>query len=233
MPLQKIGGAMAPLLPTKFDKSGGAITGATVIDSTGTAALTIDKNASGDVALIKGQMDGKDRWQIDLGDAAAEGASAGVGSDFFLRRFNNQGNTQIGLSMGVRRSDGELFFEKIPRVGGFAGAPLVERGSNANGEYVKFADGTMICSRSWTASVAVTTIYAEVYYGVVAWTYPATFSSVQHVSLTGKASGRLALMSGLADLVFNPSTVNLYIADLDSSHTANYLMGAIAFGRWN
>ena len=44
---------------------------------------------------------------------------------------------------------------------------VVERGSNANGEYVRFADGTQICTFSSPFSAS----------SVVTWTYPAAFSS--------------------------------------------------------
>ena len=48
-----------------------------------------------------------------------------------------------------------------------------ERGSNANGEYVKFPDGTQICTFSLTSSTS----------GAVTWTYPASFLTVPRTSL--------------------------------------------------
>jgi len=120
----------------------------------------------------------------------------------------------------------------VSQSSGVATGAVIERGSNANGEFVKFADGTMICTRQWSASLAVTTIYAEGYYGVIPWTYPATFSTIHHGSLTGKSSGRLAFMCGLADNAFSTTTINFYLFDIDASHTATYLMGAFAIGRW-
>ncbi|MGE9959178.1 hypothetical protein [Cloacibacillus porcorum] len=58
-----------------------------------------------------------------------------------------------------KRINGALVkqFEVPPLIGGLvdiaslpivgtAGSAVIERGSNANGEYVKFADGTMICT---------------------------------------------------------------------------------------
>jgi len=44
-------------------------------------------------------------------------------------------------AVSVKRTDGSIL------------APIVERGSNANGEYVKFADGTLICTNSNSAIV--------------------------------------------------------------------------------
>ncbi len=50
---------------------------------------------------------------------------------------------------------------------------VIEHGSNANGEYVRFADGTQICTTSKTSSGSATTN----------WIFPATFSSAPRVSV--------------------------------------------------
>lgn len=47
------------------------------------------------------------------------------------------------------------------------GAPIVESGSNANGNYIKYADGTMVCYKSSFAPSD-----AGGYYD---WTLPASF----------------------------------------------------------
>lgn len=59
---------------------------------------------------------------------------------------------------------------------------IIERGSNANGEYVKFADGTMICTG--TVIVAANTYTS-------AWTFPVAFSATPmcHSLTAGAASG--------------------------------------------
>lgn len=55
---------------------------------------------------------------------------------------------------GVLSAAGKLMFNRgniLGTVSQAAGVPtgaVVERGSNANGEYVRFADGTQICTRS-------------------------------------------------------------------------------------
>lgn len=45
---------------------------------------------------------------------------------------------------------------------------IIERGSNANGDFTRFADGTQICTHVLTGSASAT----------VTWTYPASFSAV-------------------------------------------------------
>lgn len=56
--------------------------------------------------------------------------------------------------------DGSLPVSKI--VGPVDGGSVIERGSNANGEYVKFADGTLLCSHAFVADAS----------GIVRWNYP-------------------------------------------------------------
>lgn len=49
-----------------------------------------------------------------------------------------------------------------------ANGAIIERGSNANGEYVKFADGTMICNiLNLTGTLTA--------YTVTVWSFPALF----------------------------------------------------------
>jgi len=54
---------------------------------------------------------------------------------------------------------------------------VVERGSNANGEYVKFADGTLICTfkDDAVASFAINGSYGSLYQGIKDFTLPATY----------------------------------------------------------
>lgn len=51
---------------------------------------------------------------------------------------------------------------------------LIERGSGANGQYVRFADGTQICTHSLTSSTSST----------VTWTYQAAFADLDGVLIT-------------------------------------------------
>lgn len=61
---------------------------------------------------------------------------------------------------------------------------VVETGTNNNGTYIKFADGTMIITQSFTRNIAVTTkdTGTYVYYGSVNEedipSYPQTFTSI-------------------------------------------------------
>jgi hypothetical protein len=106
----------------------------------------------------------------------------------------------------------------VSQSGGVPTGRVIERGSNANGEYVRFADGTQICTFSVTSSAVANT----------AWTFPASFiTGPAGISITpagtGSRSGALFAVSGTS-LEFN-----LY--DPSSVRSANFCR-LMAVGRW-
>lgn len=65
----------------------------------------------------------------------------------------------------------------------YNGTPLIESGTNSNGSYIKFFDGTMICRCKVTKTVTMNTAYGSVYganFGGI--TFPATFTDIPTVS---------------------------------------------------
>jgi len=70
----------------------------------------------------------------DLGSAATR--DVGTGADEV--RTNNQNDSRFAQLSGGANAD----FTAMPEVGG---SPIVESGSNANGSWTKWADGTMVC----------------------------------------------------------------------------------------
>lgn len=70
----------------------------------------------------------------------------------------------------------------VSQSGGVPTGAVFERGSNANGEYVRFADGTQICTHVMSASSG----------GAATWTFPATFAVSPAVTGSGvNASARI------------------------------------------
>jgi len=119
-----------------------------------------------------------------------------------------------------------------------AGVPtgaVIEAGSNANGNYTKFADGTMIC----THSVELNNISTLALYDT--WTFPVVFASapkVSHVLNQGLSSDStlpIHLRFNPATIAPSTSTVSLRTLSGDGS---NWPVGsfmntyAIAIGRW-
>ena len=123
-----------------------------------------------------------------------------------------------------------------------AGVPtgaVIERGSNANGQFVRFADGTQLCWRTLTLPrVAVDAIEAE-------WTLPAAFASNEvSVSLTRPHAvslhddvDRANLGASLARVGSNGTVATLRVQTLPgapalASGAQVRECSAVAVGRW-
>jgi hypothetical protein len=81
---------------------------------------------------------------------ALSGNASGTGV-FTLASPNSSTDRTLTLPDG----SGELYNQSnivgtVSESGGVPTGAIIERGSNANGEYVKYADGTMICTRGFT-----------------------------------------------------------------------------------
>jgi hypothetical protein len=74
-----------------------------------------------------------------------------------------------------------------------AGVPtgaVIERGSNANGSYVRFADGTQICTTANAGTAACSTTNGSVFSSSAGtWTFPMAFAgTAAEISLSGSVS---------------------------------------------
>jgi hypothetical protein len=119
-----------------------------------------------------------------------------------------------------------------------AGVPtgaVIERGSNANGEFVRYADGTMICFRNDSRSGMVPSTRDG------SWTLPSSFSTVtciSHTSAFGNftTSGEPWNGDAYARTLFSVgSTINTYeyVWKWDGPGNANSVrISLIAVGRW-
>ncbi|MOA10189.1 hypothetical protein D3C78_1300690 [compost metagenome] len=113
----------------------------------------------------------------------------------------------------------------------------VESGSSANGRYVRYADGTMICEsrRNGTARGGANTIQ-------YAWTYPSAFTgTIPTVTVTLDADSVYAagwnvtdMYTIMAQAVNNTGAVG-YMTPLGQSTASNYTVTVadmVAVGRW-
>lgn len=90
-------------------------------------------------------------------------------------------------------SQGELAYDVntssyIPNT--LASGAIIERGSNANGEYIKYADGTLICHiiKEFT-NTSSTTQGVYYIYNIGIFTFPSTFSALPSCSIDGAKKG--------------------------------------------
>lgn len=110
------------------------------------------------------------------------------------------------------------------------GDNVVESGSNANGSYTKFADGTMIC----TASLEMAILAASTGAGTT-WTYPTVFFEAPSVAVTAAVSSGSAGNPSYINMAFrNLPGVSSVVLDARNYGVVNFtpLPQCQAIGRW-
>jgi hypothetical protein len=110
---------------------------------------------------------------------------------------------------------------------------IIESGSNANGNFVKYADGTQICILNITVTdQVINSAYGSLFQGTRVWTYPASFSSAPSVSAPCFRWGTSASW-GAVGAAPSATAVTLRGIDVSSRATGtNVVINAIAIGRW-
>jgi len=118
----------------------------------------------------------------------------------------------------------------VSQAGGVPTGAVIERGSNANGEYARWADGTQICWLSDSIDMSVGNAYGAFFQGTVTWNYAAIFidrPSVQ-CSLRWGSSASWASLGGTP----TASDCTLRCIDYASRASGPTYRTAIAIGRW-
>ncbi|WP_283176240.1 DUF2793 domain-containing protein [Gemmobacter sp. 24YEA27] len=159
--------------------------------------LKLNKAAAGDTASLLFQT----AWS-----GRAEMGTAG-GSDFSVKVSANGSTWFTGLQVaaatgvpdfpqGLTRAGSPVFARSnilgtVSQTGGVPTGAVIEHGSNANGDFIRFADGTQIC---WKTDLTVTNASTALGSGftsaALTWTFPQTF-----------LVGSPPVVTGLADAV--------------------------------
>lgn len=117
----------------------------------------------------------------------------------------------------------------VSQSSGIPTGALIERGSNANGEYVRFSDGTQICVRSNLSAANASTALGSIFRSAdMAWTFPAAFASTTGLTVTGCADDADSWVAGNT---LTTTTVNLRILAGATKVSAINVRG-LAIGRW-
>ena len=108
---------------------------------------------------------------------------------------------------------------------------IVESGSNDNGSYIKYSDGTMICTKKISGSVAISTSWSSLYVGEVdLGSSSQSFTSVPVVNYS--MIGEYVFLGGTST---KPTVSNLGTISLirpTSQENTPYEIDVIAIGRW-
>lgn len=120
----------------------------------------------------------------------------------------------------------------VSQAGGVPTGAIFERGANANGEYTKYADGTMDCFLyAVVTDQACDTPYGSLFIGTRTWTFPMAFSAPPAVSLNGRiATG--ASWAGMGGGASNTGVTVRFVDGFSRSTGVTTVMAFMAKGRW-
>lgn len=118
----------------------------------------------------------------------------------------------------------------VTQSGGVPTGALIERGSNANGEYTRWADGTQICwatvnipGATQASGMGFITALAD----RVTWTYPAAFSVAPNAQGTMQVAGGVGVAFSSVG-----ATTAVFLMTSFVSATGPFPAKLFAVGRW-
>lgn len=107
----------------------------------------------------------------------------------------------------------------VSQASGIATGAIIERASNANGEYVRFTDGTQLCTHQGQLNGS----------GLFAWTFPVAFAgNTQAIAINN--NGSAAYFGGWSDS--NDANVNLRLFSVSGATVPGAFFRCSAIGRW-
>ncbi|MCA2011161.1 DUF2793 domain-containing protein [Cereibacter sphaeroides] len=187
--------------------------------SSWTAALSVNGATGvptmGQGAVINGLLTGTSVVQSDSDVTTGRVLTTGAGAVQAYRQGNILGT--------------------VSQSGGGPTGAIMERGSNANGEYVRFADGTQIC---WASIDETPTAWATAEGAFfrrsssLTWTYPAAFIAAPVVTPTAHFGDERVTGCRPRGI---PGTMSVFLTPWSSSSSgaANAkTVFAVAYGRW-
>jgi hypothetical protein len=141
---------------------------------------------------------------------------------------------------GITTLDGDVYAEgnilgTVSQTGGVPTGAIIESGSNANGEFVKYADGTMICYRQSLVLNFVNTGRCS-----QTWTFPTAFvgnapATFVQFSVFSAAPNDTDLGTTKAE---SATLTSVFISQWRVTGTTNFVSGntvttsVTAIGRW-
>ncbi|WP_417545686.1 phage tail protein [Marinobacter sp.] len=125
--------------------------------------------------------------------------------------------------------NGDNEFGTMPTVGN---NPVVESGSNTDGQWTRYADGTQICAVEVKSADGIVYAYGSIYSSdSVAFTWPAAFTGGLGRVAQGARTGRSNSWCGLGGNGIG-DTVGTLAGYSGSSSGATPNLDAIGYGRW-
>jgi hypothetical protein len=113
----------------------------------------------------------------------------------------------------------QLKFDRMPDI---AGDPIIDQGSNADGEYIRFSNGTMICQIFGISSGST---------GDATWTFPFTFANT-NIVIGGTPLGQNRYVTPGAGLGPTTTLTSFRVFISDTGGLSNIDCNLSATGRW-
>lgn len=124
----------------------------------------------------------------------------------------------------------------VSQSGGTPTNAIIERGSNVNGDYVKFADGTMICWRIYRDTSHTTTAMGAVFQkSIIGVAKPAAFAGdnvESHVALYQTGDTSTVRWTGNSGNGVSTVSWNFHSITTTAVSAISVSFGLIAVGRW-
>lgn len=120
--------------------------------------------------------------------------------------------------------------KKVSQVAGLIDA--VETGSNANGNWIKYSDGTMICYKEvFAQNVVITTAWGSLYEGQFALgDWPQTFIEKPNVQVTNASGAGFFIESFTSEVGL--TTIGTLLVARATSATTNCRVNILGIGKW-
>lgn len=151
---------------------------------------------------------------MNFGDAKFDGA--------IDKKFQGQYNYLVDLLSRQLKKEFDFYKSELQKY-----SKVPETGTNANGNYVKYEDGTLICWNFYQASIDVTTLTDMLYRGSQYWTFPYPFIDTNYcISGTSNAiNGTIGNLTGAS-----ATGTTFYVISSRSATSRDARI--IAIGKW-
>jgi len=146
--------------------------------------------------------------------AGGTGVAAGTTAD--VRAALGLGSAAVAPILGT-----------VSQSGGVPTGAIIQRGSNSNGGFVRFADGTQICTVSVAPTLTAATSAVQSAY---VWTFPAAFVGYPRGTWATRNFGGEELITWLR--VNSATNASFSLKNTGAAINAAYDVEAYAIGRW-
>lgn len=136
-------------------------------------------------------------------------------------------NTNLPDGAKIQLEEGAIATSYIPWKG-----YIVESGSNDNGSYVKYSDGTMICRHKIQVEVAVNTTLGSLYRSesIIFPNFPVAFNDIPNISFYANGNNTGIITNWVATTNENPGSQIIIYPTTRTS--LQYIINYIAIGKW-